>query len=151
MRQIVNPSSFSEPPRFKWYASSEGRDWQAGLQRALLHQELTTWQTALIRAAVRETLRRIGIDRFRRHYEIRNVLLHRELRLIEIKWRFSNSIGPMYLRLYSALRDQGVLVVGLCFREKLIRANSHDTRAMQNQDIDHAAVLARSYDAHENK
>ena len=145
MNTNLDPNSFSKPVRFGWFPSVEGLNESAGLRRALAQLDLNNPSIAQVEAAVLNTLHRIGMNKFRRHYEIKRIMSFPEAALHELRWNFAFPNSALHLRMYFVL-DQGLsVVVGLCFRPKDISDDPKETNKRQQMHIHYAASLAEKY------
>jgi hypothetical protein len=145
MFKDLNPQSFDGVLSFKWFSSEEGSSSEEALFNSGFIDDLLDVERAQVQAVILETLHRIGRRRFRRHFEIKEIMSFPDLHLFELKWQFTFRGSPNNLRLYLTLDREKSLVVGLCFREKSIF--SHEAAVFQNQqfDIESASRLADKY------
>ena len=144
MQLDLDPDKFSEQLSFVWLKSSEGETWQDALNKFLVDFQLAAALEAQIFAFVSSRLAKIGIQRFRRHFEIKRVLSASEISLMEIRWRLDLPSGPLHLRLYCSLIAEKSLLVGICFRSKKLATSNLETRFLQNQDIEAAVNIFKS-------
>lgn len=140
----LDPKRFQGALRFVWFASGEGRDLDEALEIFSRRQALEARRASDLKAAVKSTVARVGSSKFERHFEIKRIVSFGEIRLFELRWRISES-PPLLLRLYFTLDADKSLVVGLCFREKLLLESVANTRFSQQRDMESAADLARVY------
>lgn len=145
MNTILDPSSFSKPLRFVWFPSEEGFNEIAGLRRTLAQLHLNDPSIAQVEAAVLTTLRRIGMNKFRRHYEIKRIMSFPEAAIHELRWNFAFPNTALHLRMYFVLDQELSVVVGLCFRPKFVSKYPKETKEWQQTHIDFAASLAQKY------
>lgn len=145
MNTNLNPNNFSKPLRFVWFPSEEGFNELVGLRRALAQLHLNDPSIAQVEAAMLNTLRRIGMNKFRRHYEIKRIMSFPEKALHELRWNFAFPNTALHLRMYFVLDQELSLVVGLCFRPKNVLKDLKETKERQQTHIDYAASLAQKY------
>lgn len=139
----LDPEKFSRPLRFVWLQSSEGEDWETALKSELRRHELSRVTSTRIYLAVEETIKRIGNEKFRRHFEIKYISIARSFALTELRWNFRNQGSEFPLRLYASLSIEEAIIFGLCFRVKRIAATQQETVAAQNADIEQALQILR--------
>jgi hypothetical protein len=137
----LDPLAFSEPLRFVWFLSEEGSNWQAALDIQLRKNQIEGLEADMVRAAVEQTISRVGIEKFRRHFDIRPISQGKHQGLIELRWKVEVAGHAYHWRLYATLLTQDSLLVGLCFRQKVIIPDDSQTKYFQNQDILHALKL----------
>ena len=137
----LDPLAFPEPLRFVWFLSEEGSSWQAALDIQLRKNQIEGLDADLVRSAVEQTISRVGIDKFRRNFDIRPISQGKHQGLIELRWKIEAAGHAYHWRLYASLLTQDSLLVGLCFRQKVITPDDSQTKNFQNQDILHALKL----------
>jgi hypothetical protein len=141
----LDPKRFDAQLIFGWYPSNEGESLEESLGNLVLRAGLGDSYGRYVTARVRSSLRRIGVEKFRRHYEIRKVSSALDLAMHELKFAFTRTDGELQLRLYVVLDQTRARVVGLCFREKRTVGTSDLVKSLQNQDIHEARLLAQKY------
>lgn len=137
----LDPLAFPEPLRFVWFLSEEGSSWQSALDIQLRKNQIEGLDADLVKSAVEQTISRVGIEKFRRHFDIRPISLGQHRGLIELRWKVEAAGHAYHWRLYASLLTQDSLLVGLCFRQKVITPDDSQTKNFQNQDILHALKL----------
>lgn len=142
MNLSLNPKAFSGPLRFEWFVSDEGSTWELALQYLLARMEIEEFERLLVFNYVAETLTRIGRAKLRRHYEIRPISLGQDLSLVELRWTPAQLGQDVNLRMYAYVDYEKALLIGLCFRQKVIGVTHSDTTRLQNRDIQRAISLA---------
>jgi hypothetical protein len=147
MNLSLNPKAFSGPLRFEWFVSEEGSTWQIALNRLLSGLALDELEQVLVEDLVGTTLERIGKEKFRRHFEIRPISMGQSI--VELRWLPHQLARGIHLRLYAYLDVEGGLLLGLCFRQKVIGRNQSETNQNQNQDILRAINLALQHKSQE--
>lgn len=145
MNLNLNPQAFEKPLSFIWFSSSEFKTLDHSLDRALSALQRDGTNTEVIRAKVIQTLARVGVSRFKRHFEIRPIARVKQQGLIEFRWRFEVEGEELNLRLYSALSIEDAEIIGLFFGLKDIRGSKRTIRRLQNQQIDKAMDLFREF------
>lgn len=141
MNLRLDPLAFPEPLRFVWFLSEEGSSWQAALDIQLRKNQIEGLDADLVRSAVEQTITRVGIDKFRRHFDIRPISQGKHQGLVELRWKVEAAGHAYHWRLYATLLTEDSLFVGLCFRQKVITPDDSQTKNFQNQDILHALKL----------
>ena len=141
MNLRLDPLAFPEPLRFVWFLSEEGSSWQVALDSQLRKNQIEGLDADLVRSAVEQTISRVGIDKFRRHFDIRSISQGKHQGLVELRWKVEAAGHAYHWRLYATLLTEDSLFVGLCFRQKVITPDDSQTKNFQNQDILHALKL----------
>lgn len=141
----LDPAHFDGELKFVWFPSEEGSAATEGLFQTLTLFGFPVSPYDEVESQVLAVLGKIGVSKFRRHYEIRKLSLVSEPELYELKFLIPLPSGEMCLRLYLTVDDALSMAVGLSFKVKRIGEDSTLTRELQNQDISDALNLARKY------
>lgn len=143
MNLSLNPKAFPRPLIFEWFVSEEGDTWEVSLQRCLKGLSVSQPEPSFVEDRVAETLELIGVEKLRRHFEIKPIAQAANLGLVELRWDFRQVPEGLKLRLYCSLLPEKSLLVGLCFRPKRILETASQTKSAQNKDILEAVRLSK--------
>ena len=143
MNLSLNPKAFPGPLVLEWFASEEGDTWEVSLQRCLKKLSISQPELSFVQDRVAETLELIGLEKLRRHFEIKPIAQAADLGLVELRWDFRQIPEGLKLRLYCSLLPEKSQLVGLCFRPKRILETASQTKSAQNKDILEAIRLSK--------